>query len=306
MAAAGVAWLAVLSGELRAQAVPAESGAEPDEVHEAIVVTGSLDRRDPVSAFVDGVTLETADQIAKYATPICPVSLGLPSGHAEVIEARMRQVAHYLGVGANAEGCRPNVVVVVAEEGGDFVQQLRRERPELFSALELSDLRRIMRLTGPVRAWHVVEPRGADGRPMQRIAFLTTGPNEPPRPIPRGYMLSGVMPSVTQRSTRQDLTFSFVVFELQAIEGLTLLQLADHAVMRALARTEPSSFPAGRSILGLFADQEAGAAPAAELTAWDAAYLGALYRTSHNVTAHQQRSNMAQTMRRELSATTRP
>jgi hypothetical protein len=216
-----------------------------------------------------------------------------------VIESRIRQVADHLGIGSAAGECRPNVVVIVADEGGDFVRRLRRERPELFAALELSDVQTVMRLPGPVRAWQVVEPHGADGRPMERISSLDTGPGQPPRPVVRGYVLNGVMPSLTQRPTRQHLSLSFIVFDLEAIEGLTLLQIADHAAIRALARTAAAPIPPGRSILNLFRDREAEAA-AGELTAWDAAYLRALYRTTNVVTAQQQRSSVARTMRRDL------
>ena len=283
-----------LSGAQPAAPEPAQSPAGT----ETIVVTG--DRRDPVSAFVEDVTVETGDQIAKFATPICPVSLGLPPGHREVIEARMRQIAQYLGLGAGAAGCRPNVVVIVAAEGGDFVRQLRRERPDIFAALELRELRSIMRLTGPVRTWQVVEPHGADGRPMRRISFIES-PGGPPRPVSGGYELTGVTASLTSRSTRQDLSLSFIVVDLAAIEGLSLLQIADYAAMRALARTEGAGLPARRSILTLFGDRAAGAEPVGELTNWDEAYLRALYRTSNVVTAHQQRSSMSQAMRRELT-----
>lgn len=277
-------------------AAAAHLAAEPE-----IVVTGERDRRDPVAAFVEDVTVETDDQLARFMVPVCPVVLGLPAGHAEAIEARLRQVAEHLGIGARGGGCVPNVIVIAADEGGDFVRQLRRERPEAFAALEPAEIRDIMRLAGPVRVWQMAEPRGADGRPMERIGFIETA-GGPPRPVVRGFRLTGVMPSITQRPTRQDLVHSFIVFDVEALEGMTLLQIADHAAMRALARTAPPPLPAGRSILTLFADRERGAAAAGELTGWDAAYLRALYRTGHTVSAHQQRSNLARTMRRDLEA----
>ena len=297
--AAAVALAGGFSAVARAQSAASEPEANLQEA-DGIVVIGSRDRRDPVSAFVEEVTVETGDQIATFATPICPVSLGLPPGQGEVIEARVRQIAQHLGLGASAGDCRPNIVVIVAEQGSDFVRQFRRERPGLFAALRISELRGIMRQAGPVRTWQIVEPRGADGRPMERIAFIES-PNGPPRPVANGYQLTGVMPSLTSRPTRQDLSISFIVFDLTAIEGLTLLQIADHAAMRALARTEAEELPARRSILTLFGDRNAGAEPVPELTNWDSAYLRALYRTSNVVTAHQQRSNMARTMRRELA-----
>lgn len=303
MLSVAIGMAAALSAESRgASQTPEQPAAVGDaEAERDIIVFGSRQRRDPVVAFVEAVTVETGDQIAKFATPICPISLGLPPEQGAFIEARARQIAQHLGLGVSAGDCRPNIVIIVAGQGGDFVRQLRHHRPELFNALEQAHVRQIMRLSGPVRAWQVVEARGADGRPMERVSFLETGPGQAPRPIANGYMLTGVIPSLTSRPTRQDLSLSFIVFDLAAVEGLTLLQIADHAAMRALARTEVTGLPARRSILTLFSDRNAGAEPVPELTNWDTAYLSALYRTNNTVTAHQQRSNMSRTMRRELA-----
>ena len=94
----------------------------------------------------------------------------------------------------------------------------------------------------------------------------------------------------------------FIVFDLPAIDGLTRLQIADHAAMRAFARTEAGGQPARHSILALFDDRRAGRAfPAPQLTEWDAAYLRALYCTGNAVGARQQRSGMSRAMRRALA-----
>lgn len=291
-------WAAALLGLGAVAATPfaglaqlSEPGRQ-SEPENAVIVTGTRDRDRAVRDFVELVTIESRGQIARFATPVCPAVLGLPAGHSEFIADRIRQIADYVGIEAAAEGCAPNVVIVVAERGGDFVGRLHAERPELFRAMELVDIRRAMQLAGPARAWQVLELRGADGRSLH---LIEVGRERRLRPA-----LSGVMPSLTSRPTRQDLSLSFVVFDLPAVDGLTLLQIADHAAMRALARTRAPRLPSGRSILTLFADREAGASTAAELTDWDAAYLRALYRGSGALTAQLQRSSVAGAMRRDL------
>lgn len=273
-----------------ALAISLGSAGQPAE----IVVTAPGERRDPVAAFVEAATVEARGQLARFAEPVCPASFGLPAEHSRTVEARIRAVADYLGVGAGGEGCRPNVVIIVADRGEDFVSGLSRERPDLFGALEGSEIRAVLRLAGPVRAWQAVEQRGADGRPMEMIEVGLER-----RIVPSN---TSVMPSLTSRPTRQDLALSFIVFDVEALEGLTLLQIADHAAMRAFARTDGAGLPSRRSILTIFSDRGAGVEPVPELTNWDAAYLRALYRTSNVTTAHQQRSSMLQAMRRELDA----
>jgi hypothetical protein len=289
-----IALLAAVPGAARAQEEPAGD--------EAIVVTGDRDREQTIRSQIEAVTVETDDQLARFSDPICPASFGLPPGYGEVIVERVREVAARAGLATGAPGCRPNIVILVAGSGGDFVHSLRRERPDMFAGLEPADVRAVMRADGPVRVWQLVEPRGADGRPMRRIGFIEGGEG-PPRPT-SAYELTGVMPSLTQRPTRQDLSLSFVVFDLDAIEGLTLIQIADHAAIRALARTRAAALPVGRSILGLFADRRAGALPAEEMTDWDFAYLSALYRSGRTLSAHQQRSSMARAIGRALDNST--
>ena len=283
---------------LLALLAPLQARAQPAE--QDILVTGERDRAGAVHQFVESVTLESDDQIARFATPVCPASFGLAPAHNEVVAERLRLIARHVGIPVAEPDCRPNLVVVVTDGGERFFRELRRERPLLFTDLELSDVRAMMRLEGPVRAWQLVLPHGADGRPLERIAWLQMG-NGPPRYIPHGYRLPGVMPSLNQRPTRQDLMAAFVVFDLDAVEGLTLLQIADHAAMRAFARTASAGLPPRRSILTLFAERRAGGAPAEELTGWDEAYLRALYRGSNALSAHRQRANVARTMRRELA-----
>lgn len=294
MLAAAVALVGISSAVVQAQSAASDAAAHPSQ-GQKIVVTGQRNRRDPVSAFVEAVTVEIDDQIAKFAVPVCPLSLGLRPEQNAFIEARLRLIAGYLGIGAAAAGCRPNMVVIAADSGGDFISRLHDERPVLFEMFEAIDIRRIMRQPGPARAWQSVETRGADGRPMLGVEV----DRETRRVRPA---ITGVMPSITSRSTRQDLTLSFVVLDVEVLDGLTPLQIADYAAMRALARTEAATLPSGRSILTLFADRRAGVAPAPSLTDWDEAYLTGLYRTHNVVSAHQQRSAIAGFMRRDLGS----
>lgn len=279
----------------------------PPPPEQQVVVTGERDRNraEPVRSYIEAVTIETEDQIARFESPICPASFGLPPGQNEMVAERVRLVAEHLGVRTADRGCSPNVVIIVADDGEHFLRTLRRKRPALFAHLPLADIRAMLRLEGPARAWHQVETRGADGRPMERINWLETGASTPPRYIVRGHRLPGIVPSLIGRPTRQDLSLAFVVFDLDALEGLTLLQIADHAAIRALARTRPAALPARRSILGLFVDRGSGVTPVEELTGWDVAYLQALYRSGNTSAANQQRGNMSRLMRAELVASDR-
>lgn len=291
---AGLAGAALmLAGPAAAQLPP------PDD--DPIVVTGQRDRAEAVRAFIDGVTVASGDQIAVFHEPLCPASYGLPAAHNAVVVALVRAAAGRARLPLAGAGCRPNVVVIVADNGRALIRLLRRERPALFATLGGGELRALADAEGPVRSWQIVEPRGADGRPMARVSFLQVGGGAPIY-IGETRSLSGVTPSLTARATRRDLTLSLIVFDLAAIEGLSLRQIAEHAAMRTLARTNPAAAPApGRTILSLFGDRDAGLAPADGLTRWDEAYLAALYAAGDTLAAAQQRSNMARAFSRALS-----
>lgn len=282
----------LLSTEANLGEAAASATLSQEPPGEEILVTGSED--DPLRAFVESVTVETDRQIARFEGPVCPLGLGLPPTSNEVIEVRLRQIAEHLGLGAGAAGCSPNMVVIIADAGEELAERLRTDRPDVFAAMELNEIRAVLRQPGPVRTWQIVQTRGSDGRPLVPMTIIQGG---------REFLgVTGSIGSLTRQQTRQDLALSFVVFDLDAIDGLTLLQVADHAAMQAFARTNVSGVQARRSILTLFDDRRAGLDPAPELTAWDGAYLRALYRTGSTVTARQQQSNMVRAMHRDLGA----
>src|SRR3546814_18763907 len=68
-----------------------------------------------------------------------------------------------------APDCDPNLVVIIADDGREFFDAFRKDRPTLFHALELSEIRDVRKSEGPVRAWQIVELRGSDGRKPRRI-----------------------------------------------------------------------------------------------------------------------------------------
>ncbi|HYN46021.1 MAG TPA: hypothetical protein VES64_04950 [Allosphingosinicella sp.] len=274
---------------IAAAAPPPPPGADGAGAAEEIVVTGSRDRAGAIRAYVDALTVETDDQIATFWDQVCPAGFGLPAAYNDVIEARVRDIARRAGIRTARPGCRPNVVIIVAD--GPFIDRLHRERPDIFRGVALADLRTLLRDPGPIRAWQVVMPRGSDGRPLERVSFLEV--RGPPVWIGTAYLRRGLGSSLTQRQTRQDLDTSFILFDLDAVEGLTLTQIADYAAMRTLARTSPAALRGQRTILGLFDDIGSGNVRVEAMTGWDAAYLRALYRTNATVSASRQRSNMA-------------
>ncbi|HEV2748559.1 MAG TPA: hypothetical protein VGW34_14850 [Allosphingosinicella sp.] len=297
---AGLAASALLAGSLAHAQGPGEAErGSGDGAGGTITVTGQRDRNQAVRTFVAKVTEPAGDQIARLSSDLCIATFGLPRAHGSVVARRIEAVARRAGVHAAGPGCRTNVVIAFAEDGEEFLKSLRRGRRSFFLGLELPEVRRLLAGAGPVWAWQTVSLRGSDGRPIEKLSYLNMGGS-----ImflgKDSHLLQGTnLTSRFQKETQQALAVSFLVFDVDALEGLTLTQIADYAAMRVLARTRPDSVPGSSTILNLFVPHPARAAPA-ELTSWDAAYLKALYATSHSLAARRQQSEMARVIRNEL------
>lgn len=270
---------------------------------ETIVVTGSQITDRAVADFVNAVTIETSgDQLAAFHAPICPASFGLPEAYNRVIERRIRTVAAEAEIEVADEGCSPNIILMAVNDGQSLLARLRSTHGEAFGGLDAAARRRLREGPGPVRAWQVTEIRGSDGRPAQRISMIRLPSGQIKQLSPTAIALSGVRPSRLTRSTRQDLSLSFVVMDVAALDGLSLGQIGDYAAMRALAQTDPEEAAAtGQpTILGLFADRKAGRSPVDAMTEWDSAFLRSLYKTRRTVSAGLQRPGMTRMVRDAL------
>jgi len=223
------------------------------------------------SAHADGLP---QDPLARFEAPVCPGVIGLQQAAAEQMVSRIRTNAEELGLRlADPESCDPNVVVSFLADGGDYLRRLADERPHVFANLSNTERRDLLSETGPARAWLSTQIRTRDG--------MRVGERENLVELPQAAMWSAH--SRIYRPVRRDILSAMVLFDRDAIRGLTVDQLADYAIMRSLARTYPEQ--AGRerrSILTLF--DEGGSAPAA-LTAFDRAYLAGLYRGIPNLPA---------------------
>lgn len=279
-----------------AESLSAEGLSQP----ETIVVVGRKPTQDVLRNFVSGLTVETDGQIARFEQPICPASFGLPESYNRVIEQRLRDDAEQVGLRLGAVRCDPNIIVIVADAPDTFVAALQHKRPELFVGLEYKQVQQILKGKAQVRDWQVVEPRGSDGRPLERVSYLQYG--DTTIYLADGAWVNRASPgSRIQKAIRPDLVATFIVIDQDAVEGLTLTQIADYAAMRGFARTRFSPEIHRRSILGVIDGAEEDRS-IDQLTPWDLAYLRALYRTSNTVSASVQQGSMASAMDRYLQA----
>ena len=275
------AWTAPAS----AQAAPAEN--EPSS---PIIVERVRDREQEVRRFVHALTpAKVRGQLARFEGEVCPAAVGLSPRQNGLVADRIRQVAAGANVAVGKPTCDANVIVIVTKDKAAFLKRLRNVRPDYFPA-DWSFIKhgRLIKDPSPVAAWHIEGRRRADGREVPRDFgdFLVNT---------NAGASSRISPPV-----RPDFLAAIVVVDLDALEGLTPVQLADYAAMRTLVRTEPGRLGglATDTILRVI-DAPMGTPVPLTMTDWDLRFLTAYYASGKNNYATGQRSDIARLMNRD-------
>lgn len=280
------AFAVVLAASASAQTPPAAPDRE-------IVVTASEPDTTAVTRQARAITKKDDlhhAPLAQFDKPICPGVVGLKPEFALPLVERMRFDVLRFGLQLDEAGeCRPNVLVVFVENGQAEIRALQDSTPYVFNSLRPRERKLLAADAGPVHAWVRSELRSADGMVPNSDSTSANGPK---------YMRVREV-SRLRLGYRRDIVQSYVMIDLAATEGLTTHQLADYAIMRGLARTEPPSDDASfATILGLF---HPGEERADELTEFDVAYLKNLYDGKRNYTSSRKLDGVAQVLRKEQS-----
>ena len=255
--------LAVSAAVLAAQSAAPQVPAEDDP----ILVEGQRrpTHKEALRTVTD-LTMIVESQIARRHWPVCPLVLGLERRAAAAIESRIRKRAAEIGARVDRPKCESNLIVFVSGDGARLVDDLQKRRPRWFLNVSSSDTRDAVQ-EGPVRSWAAVSLRNERGHTIHNSASRASA--DPP-------WINVYTASILRNATFYNIDGSAIVIDADAIEGLTLGQVADYSVMRGLARIRvPENAGKLDSILGIF-DRPKGQGPR-ELTAFDRRYLRELY-----------------------------
>ena len=242
-----------------------------------IVVTAKGQPLDPqiVTRQAREVTRSTDlldEPLPRFDDFACPGVIGLTQDYAELLVSRIRMIAHDLHIPLAPEGtCHPNIFVAFTENGRADLAEIQRKTHMLSDVLTVQERHELLEEPGPVRVFSVIETRMQNGSIVPRQRSLD-------RP-PVGQMEGGQ--SLISSGIERHITQVVVLFDRAHATGKTLHQLADYAVMRVFARTrDAKGGDAPVSILGLF---DENATPPDGMTAFDRAYLAALYEGPSHV-----------------------
>ncbi len=260
------------AGAASAQEPPTQTpGAGPPAQLDDVVVEGRR-LEALVRNFVTEVSRPANNRgLARWNRPICVGTVNLRHEIGQYVIDRISDLARELEVEAGEPGCRPNILIVAADDGAALASAIVEDRPRNFDLRHNGTdagtraFRNFRTEERPVRWWQISMPINADNG--ERAVRL---PGDEGAPIIRVFAASRLRTQI-----RDDMVRSVIIVDVERLAGANLVQLADYLALVALAQVDAeadtSAFP---TILNLFADP--ASAPAG-LTDWDRSYLTALY-----------------------------
>lgn len=216
--------------------------------------------------------VEVGRPIARFMDPMCLDVAGLNPEYHERSVRRVNANAKVAGVRIARGQCKPNAMVLFADDSREQLLTLRKANRFIFGEMPRSEFRDMLASKDRVYAWQVNE-----------VVGLMGGPRDENNEFGNGVFVNRVIGfGRLSPSIRIVTRSSAVVIESQQTEGKTPEQLADYATMRLIAPTgeRPADSVGGpATIMTLFSDP-AGAPDG--LTAFDLAYLESVYAIRPN------------------------
>lgn len=264
-----------------AMAQESQAGGTSTPGRDNIVVTGRVENKEPSTREItrQARSITAPSNLNHAALPrfegrLCPGIIGLQTDAASLMVDRIRDTAARLDLWLTEDDgtCSPNFIVAFVDDGQADLQRIAESSGWLFRDMSLAERRELLEEEGPARVWTITEMRTRDGMPIPRSVSLMD-------PLQVNTWMAH---SKIYLAVREDITRVVVLFDKQGVKGKTLLQLADYAIMRGLARTRPVSDDgqALDTILTLF---DPAASPPLQMTEFDRAYLGAVYDGIPNI-----------------------
>ena len=242
-------------------------------------------------------------QYARWADSICVKVSGIEDAYAGRVAARVEAAALAAGVKVGKPGCRTNLSVVFTEDAPTTVGVIVRKKPRQIARLTADDRARLLTAALPVRWWHGIELRGADGRaavPGASSALMSAPGNADlqnalPQNAPQTDSWSS---SLINSPIAVWATSGVVVVDIGLATGKPLDAVADYVAVVALAPMKlPPAAPGVPSILVLFGDTPAPTA----MTDWDRAFLASLYSIRMNRSGTRQTGELVTGIKAELA-----
>jgi hypothetical protein len=252
----------------------------------------ALERR--VRAFISGGFQDLYLQsLTRWNTAICPLVVGLPSAQADTFRTRLFEIATAAGAQIVRQPCEANFAVIASANPNEVLKAWYKRDYHIFGDAIQLRIQMFLDARDPIRVWYNTTHKVANALPYTTaIAGLSLKGN------PNIEVNNHAEPSRIVSNEIRSFASVVVVIDSGRTQNVSLNQLADYVAMVGLAQTEHnmdvSSVP---TVLRLFSTSDQPAPSG--LSAWDTAFLRALYRTDQQTVL--QRYWIMQSMVQDIS-----
>ena len=291
--AAALVTTALCTTPALAQAPPAANPPEAVTELRGVTVIAPDPRtlQKQVEGFVADVTVSSLDwSLARWRGPVCPLVAGLSKRQGEIVLGRLSQVAQKAGAPLGRRDCYPNLFIVVTDEPERMLRAWKDRDGSLFGYDLPARVSRFLQTERPVRVWYNASPVAPEGETlMQSTNFNHAKTN---------FRAKGTRLEFNGLKAFDSV---IVVADAAFARELTTFQLADYAVMVGLTELSlDANIETAPTILRLFDEGPADQARPPALSAWDEAFLEALYHTDSRNKG--QRSSITQRVVRKVAS----
>lgn len=218
-----------------------------------------------------GAKIDLLRPFPRFNDALCLDVAGLKDEYRDSFVRRVTENARIAGLKIAKPDCRPNAMILFADDSRKQLIHLRKHKRDLFGEMTRSEFKTMLASRDRVYAWQINELADVDGRQLDigPNAFLGTVGVPVLRTFPTGRL---------SPQDRLITKSSVVVIDRSQVGDKTAEQLADYATMRLIApigELPEAAADGPPTIMTLF--QDPAAAPAS-LTAVDMAFLESVYK----------------------------
>jgi hypothetical protein len=316
--AIGAAALVLFSVPGWAQSPASKGAPQQSSSTESVIVTApAIPPEAAVESFVKffAASPPPIGKIARWRSEICPVTVGLPSDYDTFITQRVKSIATRVGAPVGEASCKANVDIVFTPAPQAFMDSVREKRAVLLGYHDTAQAQQVATVTHAIQAWYTTETADYDGTTSIDSAQGNRGvdvflPPGSPACRTTGCWLhlpeareEHVAASRLTDTLRSELFHVIVVVDMNRIAGIRLGALADYIAMLALVPTQEfDTCLELLSIANLMAPACDKSKTSDGATAFDLAYLRAVYRMDTSASLAEQRSAIGYKMMQELSS----
>jgi len=274
---------------------PASQAPTPDAKLPQVTIQAereALERR--VRAFISGGFHDLYLQsLARWNTAICLLVVGLPPPQTDLFRARLLEIASAAGAKIAQQPCEANFAIIASANPNEVLKGWYKRDYHIFGDAIQLRIKMFLDAPDPVRVWYNTTHKVANALPDSgTVAGLSMKGN------PNIEVNNHAEGSLIVSNEISSFASVVVVIDSGRTKDVSLNQLADYVAMIGLAETEHDmDVRSAPTVLHLFSTSDQRSISG--LSAWDTAFLKALYHTDQRTVL--QRYWIMQSMVQDIS-----